>query len=117
MVQEWRRKHARISCYIPVLIRVPQKTPQEGWGIIRDVSLGGLRIETRYPLVMGDTIYVTFSFSQNFSFVNTKSKVKRCVKSGVYNICGVEFESLVDVEHLHNALEEYIETQSKPSVS
>ncbi len=116
MIQEWRRKHARISCYIPVLIRAPGKTPQEGWGIIRDISLGGIRLETRYPLVIGDTFYVTFAFSQNFSFVNTKSKVRRVGKSGVYNICGIEFESLVDIEHLHNALEEYIELQTKENI-
>ncbi|MDI6757113.1 MAG: PilZ domain-containing protein [Endomicrobiia bacterium] len=116
MVQEWRRKHARISCYIPVLIRAPSKTPQESWGVIRDVSLGGLRLETRYPLLSGDSVYATFSFSQNFSFVNTKSKIRRVAKSGVYNICGMEFESLVDVEHLHNALEEYIETQTKETL-
>lgn len=113
MAQEWRRKHARISCYIPVLIRVPGKIPQEGWGIIRDISLGGLRLETRYPLVVGETIYTTFSFSQNFSFVNTRSKVLRIGKSGVYNICGLEFEMLVDREHLRNAFEEYLELQTK----
>ncbi len=116
MVQEWRRKHARISCYIPVLIRALGKTPQEGWGIIRDVSLGGLRLETRYPLISGDAVYITFSFSQNFSFVNTKAKVRRVGKQGVYNICGVEFESLVDVQHLHNALEEYIDDQQKSMI-
>lgn len=108
---EWRRKHTRISCNIPVLLRVPGGNPPEGWGTILDISLGGIRVETRYPLSVNQEVFVTFNFSENFSFVNTKARVCRLTLRGIYFIAGMEFTGLVDQKHLKDALEEYFTLQ------
>lgn len=115
MINEWRRKYARISCFLPSLIRSPVllqfkngEKPSDGWGVIHDISLGGIKIETRTELEKGQTIFISFSLSDNFKFANTKGIVTRTVKDGIYYTYGIKFESVVDQEHLKNAIEEIL---------
>jgi len=104
---EWRRKYSRLSCHIPVLLRIPGGNPPDGWGTILDISLGGIRVETRCPLTINQEVFVTFVFSENFSFVNTRARVRRLNSQGIYFIAGMEFVALVDQQHLKDALQEY----------
>ena len=112
MMSEWRRKHRRISCFIPILIRPTGSKYDEGWGIIQDIGLGGVKLESRLPLNDGQTVFVSFMVSDNFNFVNTKGIVKRIIKSGIYYIYGIQFVELIDRQHLLNALQEYLASSS-----
>jgi hypothetical protein len=110
-MKEWRRKHTRIKCYqppllnIPVLLHFPSDVKSdEGWGIILDISLGGIGVETRTPLKTGQTVYVSFIVSENFTFSNTKGIIRHVIDRDIYHIAGVEFDSLVDKAHLQDAI-------------
>lgn len=112
MALDWRRKYARMACFLPsyinysVLISMKSGNANlDGWGVVQDISMGGIKIETRTPIQKGQTVFVSFSIDNNFTFTNTKCIVKRVAQSGIYYICGLEFVNLVDKQHLKDALE------------
>ena len=110
-MKEWRRKHPRVKCFFPppssiaVLMHL-QNTPikDDSWGTIIDISVGGIGIETRTPVKVGQTLYLTFSISQNFTFANTKGVIRRFTLNDIYYTCGIEFDLLVDKQHLEDAI-------------
>ena len=111
MTTEWRRKHKRISCFVPSLLNIAviikkqaNEKLEDNWGIIHNLSLGGLKIETRTPVRVGERVSLSFSISNNFTFVNAVGIVKRVEFEDYYYTCGIEFESLVDRKHLQDAL-------------
>lgn len=115
MVNEWRRKYTRMACFLPsyinysVLINVKTDNKNlDGWGVVQDISMGGIKIETRVPLRKGQVIFISFTIGENFNFVNTKCVVKRIFQDGIYYICGLEFVSLSDRQHLKDALADMI---------
>ena len=105
VAMQWRRRHERISCFIPILLRFLGNNPQDGWGVILDISLGGLKIETRSPLSDGQVVFVSFSIADDFNFVNAKCMVRRMVQNGVYFMSGIRFVNSIDKQHLLNALQ------------
>jgi c-di-GMP-binding flagellar brake protein YcgR len=117
-MKEWRRKYSRIKCNrypqmnIPILLHFRPDRP-DGWGIIQDISLGGIGVETRTPVKIGQTVYVSFLIAESFSFANTKGTIRRALKEGIYYICGVEFESLIDRQHLQDALAMLAENEER----
>ncbi|MFH1369012.1 MAG: PilZ domain-containing protein [Elusimicrobiota bacterium] len=116
MAIDWRRRHTRMACFLPsyinysVLINVKSEGGGggDGWGVIQDISMGGIRIETRVPIQVGQAMFISFGISDNFTFANTKCVVKRITRIGIYYICGLEFVNLVDRQHLKDALEHMI---------
>jgi len=98
---------------IPVLLRSKSSRISDGWGIIRDISLGGIGFETRMPIKEGQTIHVSFTLADNFSFANTKGTIRRAIREGIYYVCGIEFDLLVDREHLQDALVVLSEIEAK----
>jgi len=102
---QWRRKHERISCFIPILLRFLGNSPQDGWGIILDISLGGLKIETRTPISDGQVVFISFSIADDFNFVNAKCMSRRTVQNGIYYTSGIRFANSIDKHHLLSALQ------------
>ena len=102
---QWRRQYERISCYIPILLRFIDTNPKDGWGLILDISLGGMKIETRSPVSDGQVVFISFSISEDFNFVNAKCLVKRVMQDGIYYTCGLRFLDSIDKQHLYNALQ------------
>lgn len=110
--RDWRRRYIRMACFLPsymnysVLIHYQSgQKLGDGWGVIQDISMGGVRIETRTPLAQGQEIFLSFTIAENFSFSNVRCIVKRMSKDGLYYQCGLEFVSVTDREHLKDALE------------
>jgi hypothetical protein len=110
MATQWRRQYERISCYIPILFRFIESNPKDGWGVIHDISLGGIKAETRTVVKEGQTVYISFSISEEFNFVNAKCLIQRTVQDGIYYICGIKFTDSIDKQHLHNALQLHLLT-------
>jgi hypothetical protein len=110
MTTEWRRKHKRISCFVPsllniaVVIKKSDSKLEDSWGIIHNISMGGIKLETRAAAQVGETVNLSFSISNNFTFVNARGRVKRVEFQDYYYTLGIEFESLVDQKHLQEAL-------------
>ena len=98
------RKNLRISCSIPVLLRFVSRTPQEGWGTIYDISLGGIKLETRFHLEVGENIFLSFILGDNFIFENTRGRIIRIEEKDGYFTCGIEFDHIVDKNHLKEGL-------------
>jgi hypothetical protein len=112
VLKDWRRKYIRMTCFLPsymnysVLIHYQSgQKLGDGWGVIQDISMGGIRIETRTPFQPGQEVFMSFSISENFVFTNVRCAVKRVVKDGLYYLCGLEFVNVTDREHLKDALE------------
>lgn len=99
----------RISCSVPVLIRVTSGEPAEAWGIIYDISLVGIKIETRRELEKNDAVFVSFELANNFIFENTKGKVVRSSEYEGYYTIGLEFDNILDKNHLKDALHSMLE--------
>ena len=119
MAQQWRRQYERISCYIPIMLRFLGNNPPDGWGVIQDISLGGVKIETRSPVRDGQIVFISFSLSDEFNFLNTKGIMCRVTQNGIYYTCGIRFVDSIDKQHLANALQLHllsndIETESRP---
>lgn len=118
-MKEWRRKYSRIKCYnppaqvMPILLHFGSERHADGWGVIQDISLGGIGVETRSPVRKGQTVYVTFSIADNFTFASAKAVIRRVIDGKLYRVCGIEFESLVDRQHLEEALAALAENEEK----
>ena len=104
-----QRRCMRISCSVPVLLRLTNGEPAESWGVIYDISLVGIKLETRRELEKNDTIFVSFELVNNFIFENTRGKVVRLFRSGGYLTIGVEFDNIIDKNHLKDALHSMLE--------
>jgi hypothetical protein len=103
--KQWRRKYERISCYIPILLRFLGNNPPDGWGVILDISLGGVKVETRTPIKDGQIVFISFSISDEFNFMNAKGIIRRVTQNGLYYVGGVTFVDSIDKQHLQNALQ------------
>ncbi len=110
--KDWRRKYIRMTCFLPSFINYSVllhydagSKHSDGWGVIQDISMGGIKIETRVPFQDGQEVFMSFSISENFTFTNIKCVVKRVVQEGLYYLCGLEFVNLSDRQHLRDALE------------
>ncbi|MFH1368725.1 MAG: PilZ domain-containing protein [Elusimicrobiota bacterium] len=103
------RRSLRISCSVPVLVRVTKGEPAEAWGIIYDISLVGIKLETRKELENKETVFLSFTLGQNFIFENARGTVVRVSKNAGYSMVGIEFDLAVDKNHLKDALVSLIE--------
>lgn len=99
------RRHHRIMTFIPVGIHFATGNPAEGWGRIRNVSVGGVELETHFVLKNGQKIYLSFSIEGwVFVFQHVPARVVRAKNIlGAYS-AGISFEDELDREHLREAL-------------
>ena len=106
------RRNLRISCSIPVLLRFVSREPAEGWGTIYDISMGGIKLETRSPISDGETIFLSFVLGGDYVFENTRGKVVRVLEQNGYFIAGIEFYLLMDRNHLREGLLSMLEMEA-----
>jgi hypothetical protein len=107
------RKNLRFSCSIPALLRFLSGDPIDGWGVVYDMGLGGVKLESRRPLAMGDVVYLSFSLSARFSYDNVRGRVVRVFRRGYYTMAGVEFDSDMDKENLREGIRTLIEEEGR----
>jgi uncharacterized protein (TIGR02266 family) len=86
IVPEDQRKHPRVACSIPVDYTTKTRSFE---GFIHDISKGGVFIETRAHLEVGETIKITFTSPNKSTPVKISGRVVRKNTNGV----GVSFES------------------------
>ncbi|MHB9155398.1 MAG: PilZ domain-containing protein [Endomicrobiales bacterium] len=106
------RKNVRISCSVPVLLRFTSGEPTESWGIIYDISLGGIKLETRRLLRAGEPVFLSFGLGEAFLFENTRGTVIRVSGMEGYYMVGIKFDLVVDRNHLRDGLFSMIETEA-----
>ena len=104
-MSEEQRRHHRIMTVIPVGIHFVQRSPAEGWGRIRNISVSGVEVETHFPLKDSEKVYLSFAVEGwVLMFENVASRVIRARNfAGIYS-AGVAFEDELDREHLREAL-------------
>jgi len=103
MTKEYRR-NIRFSASIPVLMRFYERDNKEGWGVIYDVSLGGLQIETRIPLRDRELIYLSFTLGNDYEFVDALGQIAHVSSRNGYCVAGVKFGTAIDKDQLRDGL-------------
>lgn len=68
-----RRKHERVTVFIPV--RIFKNGKEAGRGEVEDLSFGGVYIRTTVPVRIGDSIQVEFQFAAMKSVLGTVVEV------------------------------------------
>lgn len=105
-----RRRHPRLSTIVPAVLKYQGTSQPDGWGLIYDISMGGLEFETRMQVKKGQNIYISFKISDNFDFKNIPAKIVRVESWEKYNFVGLEFNDRIDRRHLADAMAHYLET-------
>lgn len=98
------RSGPRLSSSLPVLLRFPDADPPDGWGRIQDLSLTGVKLETRWPLKAGQAVYVTFEAQNEMRLENLRARVVRVAWEEGYYVAGLAFDETVDQAYLREAL-------------
>lgn len=103
-MQEEFRKYHRLMTFIPAGIHFGEGEPSRGWGRIRNLSLGGVELETHFPVKSGQRLYLSFDIDGFYQFQHVPSRVVRLKNlSGVYS-AGLVFDEALDREHLREAM-------------
>ena len=83
-----RRKFARKPYFMPVDFATPNRAFS---GYIQNISSGGMLIETREPLSVGEELTMSFMRPKSRDYVKVGGKVVRTQSDG----CGVQFNTHV----------------------
>ena len=105
------RRDNRIKCSIPVLLQIPDASVLESWGVIFDISQGGVRIETPTELYRNQIIYLSFVIGKKYHFKKFQGLVIRVLLEGHSYLVGIKFESVKDKELLNGAIN-YLNNES-----
>ncbi len=98
------RSGPRLSTSLPVALRFPDGDPPEGWGRLLDLSLNGAHLETRWPLKIGESVYLTFVPRSEMRLENLRAHVVRVEWEEGYYLAGLAFDESVDQAYLREAL-------------
>ena len=85
-----RRKHARKSCALPITVGVLRIYSE----IVKDISNGGLFIDTTSSFSLGESLTLIFSPSDDSETVRITGRVVRKTEEGI----GVEFTTPISDE-------------------
>ena len=102
-----KRHFARIQWLIPCRYKIsmgPVQGEIHGWGMIRNVSVRGAEMATRFPVQVGRKILLSFQVGRDNRFDDLPAKIIQIRKNGVYRFCGMDFGEKVDYAVLHKAL-------------
>ena len=87
---EWQQKENRDDERVPCLIAVDYSTPKRVYrDFIQDLSKGGVFIETRESLQIGESVSLTFSLPNSQTHFKVAGKIVRTEKEGI----GVRFNT------------------------
>ena len=90
LLLEWQQNERRDDKRIPCLIAVDYSDQKRVYhDFIQDLSKGGVFIETREPLKIGDGVALTFSMPTTQSHFKVTGKIVRVGDGGI----GVQFDS------------------------
>lgn len=98
------RSAPRVAVSLPVALRFPDGEPAEGWGRILDLSVAGVRLESRFPHRVGQSVQLTFFPVSKVALQNLPAKVVRVSWESGYYVAGLAFDPAVDKGHLKLAL-------------
>ena len=91
---EWQQKEQRTDSRISCLLAVDFATQERAYrDFMQDLSKGGVFIETREPLNIGETISLTFTTPNPQSHFKMSGKIVRSDNKGV----GVEFNTKLSI--------------------
>jgi len=94
----------RLATSLAVALRFPDAEPGEGWGRLIDLSIGGVKMETRWPLKIGQSLYLTFVPHHEMRLENLRARVLRVNWEEGYYVAGLAFDESVDQTYLKEAL-------------
>ena len=90
LLVEWQQKenrhHPRIACNFPVDFANQKRVYQD---FIQDLGKGGVFIETREPIQIGEPISLTFSMPKSHTHFKMRGKIIRNEENGV----AIEFDT------------------------
>ncbi len=94
----------RLATSLPAAIRFPDGDAPEGWGRIFNISTTGVKLESRWPLRVGQSVYLTFEPQKEMRLENLRAKVIRVSWEEGYYVGGLAFDDTVDHAYLREAL-------------
>lgn len=87
---EWQQNEQRDDERIPCLIAVDYSDQKRVYhDFIQDLSKGGVFIETREPLTIGEQISLTFAMPATQNHFKVSGKIVRAAKEGI----GIQFDN------------------------
>jgi c-di-GMP-binding flagellar brake protein YcgR len=98
------RASPRLATTLPVALQFPDADPPDGWGRLVDLSLGGAKLESRWPLKVGQAVYITFEPRSEMRLENLRARVVRVAWEEGYYAAGIAFDESVDQAYLREAL-------------
>ena len=109
------RRSLRVDCSVPVMLQIPGSKITESWGVIYDISHGGVRIETPTLLDRNQNIILSFVVAKKYHFKNLNGIVVRVLLEGHSYMVGIKFETVKDKKLLDDAIRslEYIKQVNK----
>jgi len=91
---EWQQKEQRDDERIPCLIAVDYSDKKRVYhDFIQDLSKGGVFIETREPLTIGEQISMTFAMPNTQNHFKVSGKIVRLANDGV----GIRFDNKLSI--------------------
>lgn len=98
------RRHHRIMTFIPIGIQFVDGNAAEGWGRIKNISIGGLEMETHFALRNAQKLYLTFNVEGVYQFQHVPARVVRARNLAGIFVAGISFDEALDREHLREAI-------------
>lgn len=107
-----QRSHNRVSFFVGGDIYKEAEGEKIGRVIIRDISYGGLCIETLEPWESGQVAYLDFEIAGRFAFRRVPVVVARSTKNGGSYVTGLNFHRGDDRRKVRHALTYTIESSN-----
>lgn len=104
-----KRQFARIQWLIPCYFESSEKSV--GWGMIRNISVGGAEFATRFDLPLDLKIFLNFQVGVKTRFKKLEARIVQQRKIGIYNVCSLDFGKEVDHVVLEKAMKELLSEQ------
>jgi hypothetical protein len=98
------REGPRLAASLPVALRFPEGDNTEGWGRLLNLSSSGVKLETRWPLRIGQPLYLTFDAQSEMRLSNLRARVVRVGWDEGYYEGALAFDESVDRAYLKEAI-------------
>lgn len=76
MTDEAAAKRYSVAADIPCGFRSAQKNPPEGWGRISKIAPDSLELETHFPLLPTERVYLSFAVEGTYRFEDVPAQVE-----------------------------------------
>jgi len=112
-----KRRSPRVQWLVPcsyVIPKLKNGQDQHGWGIIRNISVSGAELATRFTIKKQTPIFLNFQLAKGNLFKKFNAQVLHVRQEGIYNIAGIKFELHANSEDFEKALFGLLNVQLKP---